>query len=107
MKKIACHVLLLPSGVRRYRCVVTVDADGSLLEWHPLQGEEPFVEWRGGVFVVLPQGEYPEAYAGDMATGLARLQGLEPGGRYRVWQATGQPVEERISFTSARFELLH
>lgn len=104
MKRFACHVLLLPGGSRLLRCVVTVGADGCLREWHVLQGEEPFVEWWGGVFVVLPWGERPDTYAGGMAVRLAGWLPLEPGRRYVVWQAVGQPVEEPDILASARFE---
>lgn len=30
--------------------VVEIDGNGCFLSWHPLLGEEAFVEWRGGTF---------------------------------------------------------
>lgn len=51
MKKYAYHRLVLSSGkVVRGPVVVTLDARSHIIEWHPLQCEEPMVEWVGGEF---------------------------------------------------------
>lgn len=45
----AYHKLILPDGTTRTMVVCNIDeATGQLLDFHPLQGEEPFVEWIGG-----------------------------------------------------------
>ena len=45
MRKVAAHRILLPDGRLLTREVVTLSPDGSVLEHHPLQGEEAGVEW--------------------------------------------------------------
>ena len=44
----AYHHLILPDGTTHSLVVVRFDDDGKVLDFHPLQGEEPFVEWEGG-----------------------------------------------------------
>lgn len=44
----AYHRLVLPDGTVHQQVVVCFDADGRFLSFHPLVGEEPFVEWVGG-----------------------------------------------------------
>lgn len=47
--KRAYHKLILPDGTVHTMVVCHVDdATGQLLDFHPLCGEEPFVEWVGG-----------------------------------------------------------
>lgn len=46
--KRAYHRLLLPDGTVHRLVVCTFSDDGELIEWHPLLGEEPGVEWIGG-----------------------------------------------------------
>lgn len=48
--KRAYHQLILPDGTcQEGPVVVETDAEGRLIGWHLLQGEEPFTEWVGGV----------------------------------------------------------
>ena len=44
----AYHHLILPDGTIHSLVVVHFDDYGNFLNFHPLQGEEPFVEWEGG-----------------------------------------------------------
>ncbi|MBR0273202.1 MAG: hypothetical protein IJQ59_03805 [Bacteroidaceae bacterium] len=44
----AYHRLYLPDGTVHEMVVVRFDAEGHFIDFHPLQGEEPFVEWHGG-----------------------------------------------------------
>ncbi len=44
------HHLIMPNGEQHSMVVVLFAADGSPLSWHPLEGEEPFVEWVGGTY---------------------------------------------------------
>ncbi len=51
MKKYGYHRLVLSSGeLIQGPVVVTLDAQSRMVEWHLLTGEEPMVEWVGGVF---------------------------------------------------------
>lgn len=106
MKKYACHSLLLPAGRCLSPGVVTLAPDGTLAECRALTAEEPFTEWRGGVFVVLPAGQRPETCVPALPAFLAGLPPLAPAGRYVVWQAVGQPLHRRDDFSGARFERL-
>lgn len=45
----AYHRLIMPDGTEHSMVAVELDADGRLVSFHTLQGEEPFVEWKGGV----------------------------------------------------------
>ncbi len=52
MKKYGYHRLVLSSGeIISGPVVITLDARSNVMEWHLLQGEEPMVEWVGGVFI--------------------------------------------------------
>lgn len=44
----AYHRLYLPDGTVHEMVVVRFDAEVHFIDFHPLQGEEPFVEWHGG-----------------------------------------------------------
>ncbi|MBQ7443662.1 MAG: hypothetical protein IJS59_07355 [Bacteroidaceae bacterium] len=45
----AYHRLIMPDGQEHTMVVCHIDdATGVLIDYHPLQGEEPFVEWIGG-----------------------------------------------------------
>ena len=44
----AYHTLILPDGTTHHLVVVCFDQNGRFLSFHPLQKEEPFVEWVGG-----------------------------------------------------------
>lgn len=46
--KRAYHRLVLPDGTVHHMVVCTFNDAGEFIEWHPLQGEEPYVEWVGG-----------------------------------------------------------
>ncbi|MCF0199581.1 MAG: hypothetical protein HUK02_09710 [Bacteroidaceae bacterium] len=46
--KRAYHRLVLPDGQVHHMVVCEMDADGAVVAWHKLQGEEPNVEWMGG-----------------------------------------------------------
>ena len=48
MTSIAYHRLILPDSSAHEMVVVRFDDEGRFLDFHPLQGEEPFVEWHGG-----------------------------------------------------------
>ena len=48
MKK-GYHKLILPDGTEHKMVVVHFGDDGRLLCFHPMVGEEPFVEWEGGI----------------------------------------------------------
>ena len=48
MRKVAAHRIILPSGDVLHQEVVTLNDKGEVLEHHPLQGEEPSVEWYVG-----------------------------------------------------------
>ncbi len=48
MTSIAYHRLILPDGTIHEMVVVRFDEAGRFLDFHHLQGEEPFVEWHGG-----------------------------------------------------------
>ena len=49
--KRAYHDICLPDGtLQQGPVVVETDSEGRLLDWHKLQGEEPFTEWVGGTF---------------------------------------------------------
>lgn len=51
MKKLGYHRLRLSCGrIVQGPLVITLDDQAHLVEWHPLQGEEPMVEWVGGEF---------------------------------------------------------
>lgn len=51
MKRYAYNRLVLASGqVIPGPVVITCDMQSNMIEWHPLQGEEPMVEWIGGTF---------------------------------------------------------
>lgn len=56
MTQKAFHRLILPNGETCPMAVVCFDDDGHYLSHHPLQAEEPFVEWHGGT-LDLCQGE--------------------------------------------------
>ena len=45
----AYHEVILPTGEHVGLSVCTFDADGRFISCEPLRGEEPFVEWCGGV----------------------------------------------------------
>ncbi|GEM_PF-1236499 len=104
MKKIACHTLYLPSGIRLSGVVMELDADGYLSGWHPLVAEEPFVEWRSGVCVVLPFGDCPERHMPGLGAYLDRLPPMKLGEAYVVWYADGMAADEEKNFTGAFFE---
>ena len=53
----AYHTVILPDGTTLQRCVVQFDADGHPVSWHPLCGEEPFVEWAGTVYHINQPSE--------------------------------------------------
>ncbi|MCR5779591.1 MAG: hypothetical protein K6G70_03500 [Bacteroidaceae bacterium] len=42
------HTLVMPDGTCHHLVVVEFSDDGRFLSFHPLVGEEPFVEWVGG-----------------------------------------------------------
>lgn len=44
----AFHRLILTDGTVHEMVVVRFNAAGHFIDFHPLQGEEPFVEWHGG-----------------------------------------------------------
>lgn len=44
----AYHRLILTDGTVHEMVVVRFDAEGRFIDFHALQGEEPFVEWHGG-----------------------------------------------------------
>jgi len=49
--KRAYHDILLPDGTLQHGpVVVETDAEGHVLEWHLLEGEESFTEWLGGTY---------------------------------------------------------
>lgn len=48
MRHIASNLLILPDGSRHEMAVATFDDNGNFVSWHPLLGEEPFVEWHRG-----------------------------------------------------------
>lgn len=51
MKKYGYHRIMLQTGlVIEGPVVVSLDADNTVLEWHPLLAEEPMVEWVGGTY---------------------------------------------------------
>ncbi len=50
MKKRGYHHLLLPDGREVHHVVVVFTDEDTPLSWHPLCGEEPFVEWLGGIY---------------------------------------------------------
>ncbi|MBQ8051349.1 MAG: hypothetical protein IJ197_07220 [Bacteroidaceae bacterium] len=52
-RKLGYHHLVLPDGSRHDMVVVEVDEEGRYLSHHPLEGEEPFVEWVGGEFRIM------------------------------------------------------
>ena len=49
-RRLAYHHIALPDGTRQDMVVVEVDEQGNYLAHHPLQGEEAFVEWKGGTY---------------------------------------------------------
>ena len=55
-RKVGSHRVVLPDGRVLRMAVVLLDADGRVLSHHPLDGEEPGVEWYPGVYH-LPANE--------------------------------------------------
>lgn len=49
------HRLILPDGTLCGPSVVETDENGAYISHHPLQGEEPFVEWKGGTMDLTKQ----------------------------------------------------
>ena len=52
MRLLGYHRLILPDGSQEDMVVVEVDEQGRYLSHHRLVGEEPFVEWIGGVYKI-------------------------------------------------------
>lgn len=49
--KRAYHDIILPNGtLQKGPVIVETNIDGHLLDWHKLEGEEPFTEWIGGSY---------------------------------------------------------
>ncbi len=53
--KRAYNHVITPSGLTIGPAVVDFDDSGRPVAWHPLQGEESFVEWVGGTFAIGTQ----------------------------------------------------
>lgn len=51
-RKIAAHRIWLPDGTCLHHEVIVLDDEGKVLSHHPLQAEEPFVEWHVGDYVI-------------------------------------------------------
>ena len=51
-RKLAYHHLIQADGKQEDLVVVEVDEQGRYITHYPLRGEEPFVEWVGGTYVV-------------------------------------------------------
>ncbi|MCD8303177.1 MAG: hypothetical protein LUC44_09215 [Prevotellaceae bacterium] len=53
MKRRAYNRLVTPDGQTYHNVVVVFDDADSPVSWHPLEAEEPYVEWVGGCYTVL------------------------------------------------------
>ena len=51
-RRYASHRLLLPTGQSLKLQVVHTDGRGRVLDWYPLQGEPPMVEWLPGTIAL-------------------------------------------------------
>lgn len=58
MIKRAYHQLILPEGQIHRMVVVCFDEKGRYISHHNLQGEEPFVEWRGGTLDLCQENTF-------------------------------------------------
>lgn len=57
--KRAYHNIILPNGTfLQGPVVIETDADGHFLNWHKLEGEEPFTEWIGGSHRLTEESTY-------------------------------------------------
>ena len=51
VRRVAAHHVIV-DGNDRGLSVVVYRTDGTVLDIHPLSGEEPFTEWHGGTLVI-------------------------------------------------------
>lgn len=54
MKRYACNLLFVSPSVVLKKQVVEIGSEGLCTVYYTLEHEQPFTEWFGGIFVLLP-----------------------------------------------------
>lgn len=95
MKKFGAHRLYLSAREAvQGPVVVQLDDEGLFVSYERLTAEQPAVEWLGGIFLLLPVSEHPDAGMSGFGEWYESVSPVYHFGcPYALWHVSGLPAD--------------